>query len=327
MMLSSESQQLAAIRFTVFWVIAHFRRNHEADRRGDDGIDRLPRPGTEHVYPRLEQHIARMPRHLDDDLLKKVFVHCPSLGIWKIQPSELPEVYLGCGIIGAGGFFGGVEGANVEQFSVDADMRPPRRSSILVPRNPLVLRRTVVGASAEVVAVFSIGTYSEVSPAVVKLIPVDVIGVHPVRRFGNLPVHEDVPGLLHQERLTASGILSREVPFMLIQLFIIFVVHQGDLSLCELDLFGHRTSVHQKTNLVNALDKTGNIGIMSVMDKELSKAKAIYEQLTKQTHSRIIDMYFNQKVENMAEIARKVGYSRERVRQIIEKESERRKSK
>ncbi len=51
------------------------------------------------------------------------------------------------------------------------------------------------------------------------------------------------------------------------------------------------------------------------------------KKLTEEAHRRIIDMYFNQNITNMSEIARKQGYTRERVRQIIDQEKEQRKNK
>ncbi len=61
--------------------------------------------------------------------------------------------------------------------------------------------------------------------------------------------------------------------------------------------------------------------------KNVSDAQAEYMKVVGEVHRRIIDMYYNQGITNMSEIARKVGYSRERVRQIIEREDERRKKK
>lgn len=154
--------------------------------------------------------------------------------VWKVQLGKLLEVQFRRFIVGARGFFNGLESAKMDAMVVYSYTRFPSLFPF-VPRHASITR-SVVDIDLLPTSIFLGRDYAQILTPIVKSVTVDM--VHNVSLWG-----KSYDGMMQAKKARgiSLSIAAHEVnaPFVLVQFIIHVVVNNCFVALREFDFFSH----------------------------------------------------------------------------------------
>ena len=154
-------------------------------------------------------------------------------GLREVQMGILAEQLRGHAVVGSGrlGFVG--EQPEVHRLALALDGRQPFMM-LHAPGDSFELR--YASGTVLIPQVLDVRAHSQVAPAVVPAVAVDVIDDHPRRRVGDQSVHQNGPPFVPARGVHGATMLAGRAPFMAAEPFVVGRIHQSEVSSRQRDV-------------------------------------------------------------------------------------------